>query len=103
MQDVTSDATGSNQAGTYVNSSNPLVTFTYTGPAGWGSPTFAWIYSGTLLPGESVDIPLRYYVNFPFWNYRYELFVAVTVVDEMDGDSDDNSKRMGVTQGTVIY
>ncbi|MGV3149151.1 hypothetical protein [Rothia sp. 11273D007AR] len=68
-----------------------------------GSPSFTWTYSGVLQPGESVEIPLRYYVNFPFWNVQYELFVAVTVIDEMDGDSDDNFEHMGVTQGRVIY
>ena len=103
MNDVATDATGSNRAGTYVNSSDPLVTFAYAGQAGWGSPSFTWTYSGTLQPGESVEIPLRYYVNFPFWNVQYELFVAVTVIDEMDGDSDDNFEHMGVTQGRVIY
>ena len=103
MQDVRTDASGSNQAGTYVNSTDPLVTFTYASSGGWGVPTFTWSYAGTLQPGESVEIPLRYYVNSPFWNVQYELLVAVTVLDEMDGDSDDNHEHMGVTQGTVIY
>ncbi|WP_237187156.1 hypothetical protein [Rothia nasimurium] len=103
MQDVVSDGTGSNLAGTYVNSTDPLVTFTFAGRERWGTPTFTWSYAGTLQPNESVEIPLRYYVNFPFWNVQYELFVAVTVIDEMDGDSDDNFEHMGVTQGRVIY
>lgn len=103
MHDVFTDATGSNQAGTYVNSSDPLTTFTYAGQTGWGSPSFTWTYAGTLLPGESIEIPLRYYVNFPFWNVQYELFLSATVIDEMGGDSDDNFEHMGTTQGRVIY
>ncbi|MDY6050845.1 MAG: hypothetical protein SPI83_00310 [Rothia sp. (in: high G+C Gram-positive bacteria)] len=103
MQDVFTDATGSNQAGTQVNSSDSRVTFTYAGSAGWGSPSFVWTFAGTLQPGESVDIPLRYYINWPFWNVQYELFLSATVIDEMDGDSDDNSDHMGTTQGRVTY
>lgn len=103
MKDVGTDAASSAIIGTQVNSTDPLVTFTYTGQASPNGPTYIWNYAGTLQPGESVEIPLRYYVTFPFWNVRYELYLAATVMDEMDGDSDDNSEQMGVTQGGVIY
>ena len=103
MKDLTTNAVSSAIIGTQVNSTHPLVTFNYTGQGTPNGPTYTWTYAGTLQPGESVEIPLRYYVTYPFANVDYELFVAVTVLDEMDGDYDDNMERMGTVDGFAIY
>ncbi|MBF0807263.1 hypothetical protein E4U03_01335 [Rothia nasimurium] len=99
MKDVRTDVNSLASIGTQVNSVNPLVTFAYTGQANPNGPTYAWVYAGTLVPGASVTIPLRYYVEKPFWNVDYELFVAATVIDDNQGDYDDNSELMGTVTG----
>lgn len=99
MKDVGSDFNSAAIIGTQVNSTDPLIVFNYTGQGTPNGPTYSWIYSGTLNPGESVDIPLRYYVTRLFSNVDYELFVAVTVVDQMQGDYDDNMTLMGTVNG----
>ena len=101
MKDAGTDAVSSAIIGTQVNSTNPLIVFNYTGQGTPNGPTYSWIYSGTLNPGESVEIPLRYYVTRPFANVDYELFVAVTVEDQMDGDYDDTMELMGTVNGFI--
>ncbi len=103
MKDIRSNTASAAAIGTQVNSTNPLVTFNYTGQGTPNGPTYTWTYAGTLQPGESVEIPLRYYVTYPFANVDYELFVAVTVLDEMEGDYDDNMELMGTVKGFAIY
>lgn len=99
MKDIRSDYNSLANIGTQVNSVDPLVTFTYTGQADPNGPTYTWTYAGTLAPGQSIIIPLRYYVEKPFWNVDYELFVAATVIDDNQGDYDDNSELMGTVTG----
>lgn len=99
MKDIRSDYNSLATIGTQVNSVDPLVTFAYTGQADPNGPTYTWTYAGTLTPGQSITIPLRYYVEKPFWNVDYELFVAATVIDDKQGDYDDNSELMGTVTG----
>lgn len=103
MKDVGTDSPSAAIIGTQVNSTDPLTTFSYTGQGTPNGPTYTWTYTGTLQPGESVEIPLRYYVTYPFANVAYELYVAVTVADETEGDWDDNMELMGTVDGFAIY
>ena len=102
MKDVGTDANSAAITGTQVNSTDPLIIFNYSGQGSPNGPTYNWVYSGTLGPGESVEIPLRYYVTRPFANVDYELFVAVTVNDQMPGDYDDNMELMGTVNGFIV-
>ncbi len=63
MNDVATDATGSNQVGTYVNSSDPLVTFAYAGQAGCFQPAPVSICDDIL--GEVFLSPYRRHLAFP--------------------------------------
>lgn len=98
MKDTGSDANSAAIIGVQVNSTDPLMIFNYTGQGTPNGPTYSWIYSGTLYPGESVEIPLRYYVTRPFANADFELFVAATVVDQTEGD-DEAVELMGTVNG----
>lgn len=50
---------------------------------------------GALRPGQSIDIPLRYFVNPPFVHAEFNVLVAAWVEDQQEGDYDDNSLRIG--------
>lgn len=102
MRDVGTDAPSAGGAdGTRANSTMPEVTITSDGKSQFGGGLYTWVYSGILAPGESVEIPLRYYVNYPFANVDYELFVFVNVIDEMAGDEEENDfdEKMGTVDG----
>lgn len=100
MRDIGTDVPSAGGAdGTKIASTDPKFGVTRVGKDQFGAATFRWAYAGTLKPGESYTFPFKYYVNYPFANVDYELFVAATVVDEMDGDYDDNTERMGSTRG----
>lgn len=97
MRDYGSDyaPVGANQV--KANTVNGRVVWAETGtPLGsrYGSK-FTYTYRTVLHPGQTVEIPLRYYVNQPFANVQFNLLVAATVVDQHEGDYDDNSERLG--------
>ncbi|QRZ61610.1 hypothetical protein [Rothia sp. ZJ932] len=64
---------------TRANSSNNAVLFKDQGTNQHGARLYTWTYRNiTLKPGQSLEIPLRYYVNYPFSNVDYELLVTAT-------------------------
>lgn len=81
MKDTGSDydsVGGANK--TRVNSTNRNVTFKDLGNNAQGARHYAWQYRNvTLKPGQSINVPLRYYVNYPFANVDYELLVSATL------------------------
>ncbi|MDY6054848.1 hypothetical protein [Micrococcus sp.] len=90
---------------TLVSSTDPQVSFTpYRRP----TRTWTWTYAGTLAPGESLTIPLRYEVGSAlgqlmtgaFSQYRYNLFMSATVTDLVTGDTNDLSEKVGYFDGT---
>lgn len=105
MRDVGTDVPSAGGAdGTKVISADSSATISLlSGKSANGGAMFSWTYNGTLQPGQSVEIPFKYYVNYPFANVNYELFIAAIVMDEMQGDYDDNSERMGTVEGFARY
>ncbi|MFL0380070.1 hypothetical protein ACH0AG_09785 [Micrococcus luteus] len=99
------DARSSSVNYTLVSSSAPEVTFS---PQGRAARSWTWTYAGSLLPGQSVTIPLRYEVGSAlgsiitaaFSQYRYNLFMSATVVDSISGDANDTSEKVAYFPGT---
>lgn len=102
MKDVGTDAPSAAIIGTQVNSTDPHIAFIYGGQAKPHGPKYTWVYSGSIQPGESVEIPLRYYVTYPFANVDYELYVEATV-DSPNGAPAAKDTRMGTVKGFAIY
>lgn len=63
-----------------------------------GGGVFTWRYAGTVQPGERVELPLKYYVNYPFANVDYEVLLTASV----DGQ-DDAANRLGTVKGFAYY
>ncbi|MDY3048668.1 MAG: hypothetical protein SOR40_02695 [Rothia sp. (in: high G+C Gram-positive bacteria)] len=102
MKDVASDSASAALIGTQVNSSDPQMIFTYTGQASPFGPSYDWTYQGVLGPGQTLEIPLRYYVTWPFANVDYELFLAATVLDPLGASQDNTSEIMGTVNGFTL-
>lgn len=102
MKDVGTDSPAAAIIGTQVNSDNPNAAFVYGGQVKPHGPKYTWIYSGSIQPGESVEIPLRYYVTYPFANVDYELYVEATVESPNRAPA-TTAAMMGTVKGFAIY
>lgn len=66
-----------------------------------GAAVFEWLYSGTLQPGQSVEMPFKYYVHWPFTNVDFEVLVTATVGDAVADDNNDEDVKMGTVRGLL--
>lgn len=90
---------------TLVGSTDPLALFS---PSGRPARSWTWTYAGSIAPGQSVSIPLRYEVGSAvggrmtgaFSQYRYNLFMSATVRDQVTGDANDLSEKDAYFDGT---
>lgn len=99
------DARSSSVNYTLLSSPAPEMTFS---PQGRAARSWTWTYAGSLLPGQSVSVPLRYEVGSAlgsiitaaFSQYRYNLFMSATVIDPITGDTNDTSEKVAYFDGT---
>lgn len=104
MMNYDYDAASSALNYTLVDSPMPEAQFSPTGTA---ARSWTWTYLGTLAPGESVSIPLRYTVGSglgsvltaAFSQYRYNLFMSATVQDTVNQEN-NLSEKVGYFPGT---
>ncbi|WP_178945485.1 hypothetical protein [Kocuria sp. TGY1127_2] len=84
---------------------NPTVLWSEDGRGAASGPGARFTYkcAGQLGPGQSLEIPLRYFVNPPFVHVAFNVLVAAWVEDERDGDYDDNSLRIGHVPFTSVF
>lgn len=67
---------------------SPLTPLSFPG----AGRNYAFTYQGTLAPGESFTIPLKYWIQNPFAHATAtQMLVSAMVFDENDNDYDDNS------------
>lgn len=66
-----------------------------------GAAVFEWFYSGTIQPGQSVEMPFKYYVHWPFTNVDFEVLVTATVGDAVADDNNDEDVKMGTVRGLL--
>ncbi|WP_129657618.1 hypothetical protein [Rothia uropygialis] len=74
-----------------------------TGSGKSSGARFRYKVSGQLTPGQTIEIPLRYFVDPPFVHVAFNVLVAGWVEDERDGDYDDNSLRIGHVPYTSVF
>lgn len=67
----------------------------------FGAALFNWRYEGTIEPGRSVEMPLTYYVHWPFTNVDFEVLVAATVIDDFPGEDENSDTKMGTVPGFI--
>lgn len=60
---------------------------------------FRVTYHGTVQPGQSVNVPLRYYVNPPFRNVTFNALVTVETTGPAGGATIFRDDRMGYVPG----
>ncbi|OLT28507.1 hypothetical protein BJF82_03210 [Kytococcus sp. CUA-901] len=106
MRDYGSDYSplGSNQVGAVTTNTAVTWTRTSTGrSAREVGQMYSWVYNGTLAPGESVTMPLKYYSPWTFANVAFTLLVKATVSDTVEADvrdafagyTDDHDEKVG--------